>query len=162
MDSGDCCSHSLIMEVWESGVDWPLVPTGDKRTCKDTFDSKCLHIITPMFHMGHWYYYNTENTFVRKPVLQFEAVREICILSKQLCDGSTLGMCKSKTTDRLRDCIWKLNYALVKGDIETTKNILSAEKLEPLLRSLKRLKIIPEGIESTLTRLLVLGNTLTE
>jgi hypothetical protein len=72
---------------------------------KEMFGMQNIYIKTPLFRMGYWYGYTKEGQFVRKSVNQFETVKEICAISKELYDGKTLGMRKSKAADTLGEFI---------------------------------------------------------
>jgi hypothetical protein len=156
------------MEIWNEACDWPFVPNDDKNTCKEypapDFAAhlflKDIHIRTPLFRMGWWYGYNKEKQFVRKAVPQHETVKEICTISKELRDGPTLGMQKSKTSDAVSAFIFELEWNLLQGISTKTKETLSPARIQPLLNSLKRLKSPPQELEGHLKRLLELHEKL--
>jgi hypothetical protein len=157
------------MEIWNETCDWPFGPLESKTACiekeehpalKEIFGMQSTHIKTPLFRMGYWYGYNKEGQFVRKAVPQFEIVKEICAISKELYDGRSLGMRKSKAADTLGEFIFDLHLHLLQGWTEKTKEIVSPAKIQPLLKSIKRIQSLPEGLEDHLKRLLELSERL--
>lgn len=146
------------IDVWTPDCDWPYVPTGDGKTCKENpepthFLLQNVSIIAPLFRMGFWYGYSKDQ-FVRKAVPSFDAVVEVCVISKTLRDDRRhLGMRASKAATLVTRLIFDLQYALLHGPTKERMEIISPVRIQSVLNALKRLKSPPEGLAEHLQRL---------